>query len=872
MKTKTQYLRWLLPLLSALFLLSGLTACSSSDDADDASDFIQVPGNVGDKWVEADFEMEDVDLLTDFAAKTEIMRMQFIKMLSNNFDGKLFCGPGPKSDPTMTIECFTSLMVNKDKYIEAVKHLNKSEILNPTSKTRGKLGDLSTIFGAWQTEAEKERQKVLNVLLEMKAMGNADAQQQLYDYYKSHEPEKTKAINAKDAKDFFNKLNNGELNDYILNISNIWRDNGKLANDKVWVDTYAVLADESGIPYLKSAVSVTGKIAVATGNLYFSAIDDIAGGWGSKMIDMGDYIKDKITLLRLAKQTLSGKPNWQDINTYLVNQISGDIKSAIGDVLGDNLDDFSTDAINLVTEEISDRIVKMSTVEDADEQDEETAKAKEDKAAKEAGSSVIIVETDLNSRPKMVLVTDPATGAVTAGVPNQDGRVHIPSTPGRKIITVIDNKNKRITIEINAKEGINIVDARSDAEPYLNTNPREMTIDADGSSESAYVLTNCKYVKFRVTNGSDWCRANIKTYAYSQNTTIELFVEGKSNDENKERKATIVLEGYNDNSSSAKALVTYNLKVTQLVMNNPKEASVDPDELIFPANGGTERVTIKAPGYSRFNNKNIDAQYSSWLSAKNVQGGYVDITVQPNTTGQVRKGEVICYVTNEENPTEEQKILLPVKITQEAGNEEMQLFSFKFFRLFTQINLYNDRQTGGYRTSLNTDRIDHHNIEFRNENGDFKVTKNNNTYYVEASYQDDRIPSNYTSYNTKIDISFNVELQGNTYGTIKDLIIKTESYQEYYNTISKRKELLKATDLPNTFYGWTSAEWEAHQNNNTLKIVEVETEQYYFDKKNNTESSDIFKKILDNSDNGSYYDNYIKIDIMFNVDPDSYHN
>ena len=112
METKTKSLHWLLPLLSALFLLSGLTACSSSDDADDASDFIQVPGNVGDKWVEGDFEMEDVDLLTDFAAKTEIMRMQFIKMLSNNFDGKLFCGPGPKSDPTVTIECFTSLMVN----------------------------------------------------------------------------------------------------------------------------------------------------------------------------------------------------------------------------------------------------------------------------------------------------------------------------------------------------------------------------------------------------------------------------------------------------------------------------------------------------------------------------------------------------------------------------------------------------------------------------------------------------------------------------------------------------------------------------------------------------------------------------------------
>lgn len=55
MISKTTTHGWMLSLLSALFLLSGLTACgSSSDETDGGGDFIQVPGNEGDTWVKDD--------------------------------------------------------------------------------------------------------------------------------------------------------------------------------------------------------------------------------------------------------------------------------------------------------------------------------------------------------------------------------------------------------------------------------------------------------------------------------------------------------------------------------------------------------------------------------------------------------------------------------------------------------------------------------------------------------------------------------------------------------------------------------------------------------------------------------------------------
>ena len=60
----------------------------------------------------------------------------------------------------------------------------------------------------------------------MGAYGNEDAQNDLYNYL----PDNIKS-RATDAKDFFRKLNKGELNDCMFKISHQWRDIGKLEAD-----------------------------------------------------------------------------------------------------------------------------------------------------------------------------------------------------------------------------------------------------------------------------------------------------------------------------------------------------------------------------------------------------------------------------------------------------------------------------------------------------------------------------------------------------------------------------------------------------------------------------------------------------------------
>lgn len=99
-------------------------------------------------------------------------------------------------------------------------------------------------------------------------------------------------------------------------------------------------------------------------------------------------------------------------------------------------------------------------------------------------------------------------------------------------------------------------------------------------------------------------------------------------------------------------------------------AYVSPTELTFPVEGGTQTVTIKVPGYKYFD-FSINDEDKSWLSAKTVKGGYLEITAEPNDTGEERVGSVHCFIYNEENPTEEQKeYLISIEVTQAAEEWE----------------------------------------------------------------------------------------------------------------------------------------------------------------------------------------------------------
>jgi len=253
---------------------------------------------------------------------------------------------------------------------------------------------------------------------------------------------------------------------------------------------------------------------------------------------------------------------------------------------------------------------------------------------------------------------------------------------------------------------------------------------------------------------------------------------------------------------------------------------VSPNELEFPAEGGTKRVTIKAKGFKKFNHKKIDPKYSSWLSAQNVKGGYVDITAQPNTTGEKREGEVLIYVMKDDNTTEADFVYLPVKVTQEPGSGSVsEIWDKRFFNFYSSVKILQEKEPqdrindsknyveGGFNSYL----------DIYYDYGDFNVSaiKSGNIYQVTAKgYYE------YKSYNEKCEdvITFTYDRGDGKNGMIRNFEatskhgrdhrdqIDRDNYNEYRNEVYKH---FKLKDFPITVN-------ETHSSETTWTTCKVE--------------------------------------------------
>ena len=620
------------------------------------------------------------------------MRQEFVKMLSNGGEGdKPFCGVGPKTDVGPTMKLLTDMLGKEEEYEAALGRLDETRVMKP-SATRGWLGDLRDILFTGRAEAKKEQEKVNDVLLSINAYGNADAQKQLYDFYCSQEPEYAKKIGAKDAKDFFNKLNNGELTSYALNISHIWRDKGILMADQPnnAVGDYATAAFTGKAEYANSAYRVSSKVAVAAGDLYLSGVDKIAGGWGSKIMEWSDAIENRITRLKLMLKTVQGKPDWKGWNEHILNNLKDNLKTALGDAFGDD-DSLEKELVDQVAEEMLSWVVKQCT-EDQDDagDDPEAAEEKKDKLAKEDNLAILNIETDFSSEGKMILITDENTGQVHVGTPTYDGHFSLATTPGTKMITVIKKNGQRLTKRVTLVEGTNNIIIKGGIEPYINLNPSNFTLECKAGSETAIVLTNCKYVKLTRTEKLDWCDVQLEING-SAGRGVHVRVNAKANLEDKERQGSFTLEGYKD-KNDAKPAVTKTFKYTQdAYTSDLTPIGVSPTSLLFDAKGGEKTVKVDSKNY-KYCGVTSDEKYDSWLTATANDDATITVKVAPNETGEDRTAVIYAFGTDYQNVESlDQVAFKAIPITQSGGGEVVPVGEFVFGDL--SVTVKNLQQT-----------------------------------------------------------------------------------------------------------------------------------------------------------------------------------
>ena len=94
----------------------------------------------------------------------------------------------------------------------------------------------------------------------------------------------------------------------------------------------------------------------------------------------------------------------------------------------------------------------------------------------------------------------------------------------------------------------------------------------------------------------------------------------------------------------------------------------DPKELNFNAVGGSQDISFTFGPFKRFG-ATVSSEGKGWcgVSAAN---GKVTITVQKNTSTEDRECIVNCYLTNDSNPTDDSKVVMPVKVIQKGMSDE----------------------------------------------------------------------------------------------------------------------------------------------------------------------------------------------------------
>lgn len=653
---------WLL--LPVLALMMG--ACSKTDDVEESSetDFVEVPGIEEDAWVSADnISDDDLTLFIDFMVKIDYMRVQYIKMLSNNFEGdKLFSGLGDKTDPNPTMRTYTAFMVNADNYLAAIERLDAAGLMTPATRTSN-IGNAKKIVNASRKENERALITIQDNLTELSKIGKYDnkAQQELYDYYKELEPDNAKAIGAKDARDFFQKLNNGELTNYAANIRNILCYTPPLDEKR-----YEHVGDLNSVSFtgeneqLKSGLRVSSEVYVAATELYFTGIDKLAGSYGAKIMEYSDLVDDRLKLLKIAKKAVQGKTDWQEVNSYIVNRYADQIKGAVKEVLGEDLGGLTKELMEDAVDKIAEDITEQLVAESASEADPTTENGKKqiENLVEDVDMAVLHIYADpgkMTTRPKLIIITDDVTGKVTMVCPNEQGDAIVATTPGRKTITYLDGDGNRLTKKVTLEEGYNRLDVRNMV--TLKLEPGKVEMQAKGGLAKVDMLSNCRYYRYRFEEPKpDWIR--VSRTGHTLNITVD------ENNSDQPRSYKFIAEVSRDKYKvAAKAIVEVNQEGQK---GNKEKIEASPTPLTFEAEGGQQTVKVDKKSYL-YCGGFTDSDCEDWVTIVNGSDDTFTVTAAPNTTDKERTGTIYAFATNTTNPTADDIELLPIKVTQKAG-------------------------------------------------------------------------------------------------------------------------------------------------------------------------------------------------------------
>ena len=751
METKKRFFGWLCFLFVCMFSFM-LSACSSSGDDIKDGDFEQIPYT--SSVTAKDFKMSDIDALIELSLKMEGLRLQYAKMMSDDWQGELYGGAGSHTSGTKFYSYVTDLLENANHYQEALERLETNGILTKSTVTRGIFLDFAGWCYALNDVQKKSHERMTTILNNLKVTGNENAMQQLFNQL----PQRFKNGESS-ARQWFINFYNGDYINQSSAIHETWLTAGEgegTGHVAAYFDKYAELYDNGpGNPRWKDAHEVTKEVAEKGGTFYVSCIDEVTGGYVGKWVDINDISEETI---KLAKKIKEGKATTADLKRFAAQLGSKYVKDKAGDLIGDDPGGL---------ERLAGEITDFATSHALEQADEEIAEG--------LGMNLYEIQKNTPTGIAVSIIEDVKEGNITIGFPDKDGTTHIVTKPGEKNITVVTTSGERTTQKVpEEKPGKVEVEAQPQTtKATVGFSPEKVQAVAKGGKVTVEILTNCPYARFQ-RNDVEWLHVS------RSGKTLSLNLEENTGD--KPRSATLKVDVSFDGKAVA---ATGTLTITQAAHSGQEDKpqiGVTPTELRFDANGGEQTVSIDAKTYEYYGGF-TDKDCEDWVTVTISNDQSIIVKASPNNTNEERVGTVYAFGTNNPDPKSTDDVSLQaITVTQAAGA------GFKIVDIDLEFDYtttrYGDRATGFFKIGFIESKIN--------------ITNDGNTYIVKAENKD----SSFREY-----VSFSFTRTGDKLGPIKNLTAGRED-----NDGSSKWEV-EATDISlDNDNGWI-ATWKGYDNN-----------------------------------------------------------
>lgn len=523
--------------MALTILVFTLSACNKNSEEE---------GVIDDGWSDwgqgstpptlvSDFSTSDMDNFVELNLKMENLKLQFAKFMSNGWQGDLYAGPGAKSDPTEMYKLLEELLDKKDIYLKAAQNIDNQGILDNTTTgfTRGVISSTyDMIYNGWGSTAKNRRMKILTLLAENHVMGNASAQQELFNSLPSGLKK-----GETDAKTWFNKLNQGEYDNACPQIHARWVNMGagESGNAGSALGQYYKAAETAAggkNPLHLDAYKVGIEQTQKAMNVNVALWDTATGGYLGKWQDADTIMKESY---ELSKKISDGSATPADIRRWVSGVGTIYAKEKIGELLPDVGDpDYDSDVARILADltdagknEMVDNLTEWMT-------ENGIQSAENDAAAN--GISLMDIRNNIENSggSPSVIITKDDNGRLTVSGTDKDGNSIYGTRPGNKTVTTVTRDGKRATQKTNAKAGKNELQAVPNLdglEWYVEVDPQWLVFDYSIDTKTVVVTTYAKY--FSARSKDEWIHV-------STNGT-NVIVKVDQNDTGESREGSVVI-------------------------------------------------------------------------------------------------------------------------------------------------------------------------------------------------------------------------------------------------------------------------------------------------------------------------------------------